>query len=85
MLSGQRFTNLLFFKAGSTPSLEPEVELELTALRSRPEVRSRVRHLTELPRRPKIGKLPMPGAKPVNMLALVGQMVCAATVQPSLC
>jgi len=37
-----------FFNVGSTPSVEPNVRFELTTLRSRPELRSRVR-ATQVP------------------------------------
>ena len=33
-------------QAGSTPSTEPDVGLDLTTMRSWPEPKSRVRHLT---------------------------------------
>ena len=38
---------VIFFKVGSTPSTEPNMGLELTTLRSRPELRSRVSCLTD--------------------------------------
>ena len=37
---------IFFFKVGFMPSMEPNVGLELMTLRSRPELRSRVRCLT---------------------------------------
>lgn len=36
-----------FFKVGSKPLMKPNVGPELTILRSRPKLNSRVRHLTE--------------------------------------
>ena len=41
------FFFFFFPKVGSTPSVEPNTGLELTTLRSRPELRSRVRPLTD--------------------------------------
>ena len=41
-----------FKKVGSMPSIEPNRGLELTTLRLRYELRSRVRSLTEPPRHP---------------------------------
>jgi len=37
---------IYIFKVGSMPSMEPNVGLELTTLRSRLELRSRVGHVT---------------------------------------
>lgn len=39
---------------GSMPGVEPIMGLELTTLTPRPELRSRVGHLTEPPRRPEV-------------------------------
>ena len=38
--------SFLFFYVGPTPSMEPSAGLELPTLRSRPELKSRVRHVT---------------------------------------
>ena len=41
-----KLSHLSFYKVGYVPSMEPNTELQFMALRSRPELRSRVRPLT---------------------------------------
>ena len=49
--------DFFFSKVDSVPRVEPSVGIELKTLKPRPELRSRVRCLTNLPPRRRMGQL----------------------------